>query len=74
MQVWLKERYDLDLPMSAVKYWYDRVIDSVFDKKEFELPKDPPENPHAVDMDKRREKAERAARRADRERLGELAA
>jgi transposase len=74
MQVWLKERHGLDLSMSAVKYWYNRIIDSLCNKKELEWPKEPPENPHEVDLDKRREKADRAKLRAERERLKELAA
>ncbi|VGO16875.1 hypothetical protein PDESU_05467 [Pontiella desulfatans] len=74
IQVWLRERHGLDLSMSAVRYWYDKLIDSVFNKKEFELPEDPPENPYEVDMDKRRAEAERVKQRAEREWLRELAA
>jgi transposase len=74
IRIWLKERHDLDLSMSAVKYWLDKIIDSVLNKKELKLPKDPPENPYRVDMDERREKAEQAKRRAEQRRLRELAA
>jgi transposase len=74
IQVWLKERHGLDLSMSAVKYWYNRIVDRVLYKKELKLPKEPPENPYEVDMDKRRQMAERAKKKAEREWLKELAA
>ena len=61
-------------PGMEMKETYDRIIDSVFNKKELLLPRDPPENPHEVDMDKRREKAERAKLRAERERMKVLEA
>ena len=51
-----------------------RSIDLALNKKELKLPRKPPENPHEVDMDKRCEKAERAKKKAERERMRELAA
>jgi transposase len=64
-QVWLKERYDVDLSITAVDYWSDRIIHSVFEKGEYEIPKHPPENPHEVDLNQRRRKEEREKRKEE---------
>jgi transposase len=65
-QVWLKERYDLDLAITAVDYWYDKLVRNVLEKGELKLPKHPPKNPHEVDLDQRRWKEERDKRREER--------
>jgi transposase len=61
-QVWLKERHDVDLSITAVDYWIDRLWNKVCTTG-FELPKHPPENPHKVRLNDRRQKAEREKRR-----------
>jgi hypothetical protein len=65
-QVWLKERYDVDLSITTVDYWVDRIIHSVFETHEFENPKHPPENPHKVDLDHRRREEEREKKREEK--------
>lgn len=69
-QVWLKERYDLDLAITAVEYWHDKLVHGVLDKGVYEMPKHPPKNPHVVDLNRRRRDEERAKKREERARRG----
>ena len=81
ISVWLKERYDIDMSITMADYWFEDICKAVFERKEYGDSFNPPQNPHEVDMDKRRwmakseeRKEERRRRKEERERQLALAA
>ncbi|VGO15717.1 hypothetical protein PDESU_04302 [Pontiella desulfatans] len=67
IQVWLKERYDLDLAITAVDYWYSKIWDR-FCKGELQDCDASPKNPLEVDLGNRQRLEDREKKRTERDR------
>lgn len=50
IQVWLKERHDLDLSLTVVDHWYHVILDKLVYKRVWKKPKHPPADPYELDV------------------------
>lgn len=50
IQKWLKDRYNVELTLTGVDYWFYRIQDMA-GKPGFDFHKNPPENPYLVDVE-----------------------